>query len=449
MIVAAVLLGSWAVWLVALARTSWNVGSVATLTIAIAGLDLVIRPTELALGLDRPFPDELWQGSEWLGSLVRAQLAVVVWIVALLVGRSLVEPFRAVRAPRRLLPDTDRAGWLAALMAALGVAAVLPLWIRFGPTGLAAVAKSQTVDLPLVLRFPAVGAAYLGAAVATDRVLRRRRGLHAPSPVVPATAYLLGALVSFSWGARDAAVFALLVVPVVAFAGERRLTSDALRRLRRRMPALVLGALLIVGVGLGLRSVRDQAIAGRSLIETETSTLRQVAVATNHTRYDAFLLVMADAEHLERPGLGEAVDDAVSVVPLVGGAPVELPARTIAAAYVDGRRNGWPLTAVGDWWYLAGPVGVVVGGLISGVVVGLFDRVLAGLDPSRRAVGLALAVLWVTTVASPGGWAIGTPARFRSLFLLPVVLLVLADRLAPATRSTTASGRPTTWEVVA
>lgn len=444
MVVAAVLLGTWTVWLVALARTSWNPGTVATLTIGLAGLDLVIRPTEFALGLDRPFPDGFIVDGAWSGPLVTVQLAAIVWIVALLVGRSIVAPFGPVRRWGVSLPDRDRAGWLAVLMGALAVVVTVPLWLRFGPTGLAVAAKSHVVDVPRVLRFPAVGAAYVGAALTADRLLRRRRGERTASPWTPAVAYVVGAAVSFSWGARDSAILALVAIPAVAFTGDRRLTSATLQRGMRQLPMVVLGIALVLGLGFGLRAVRDQTLAGRSLVADQDTALRQLAVATNHTRYDAFLLTVADTVDLESPGLGLAADAAIATVPIVGGAEVEFPGVTVAQAHVPTRVNGWPLTAPGDWWFMGGLVGVMIGGLLSGIAVGVADRVLAGLDPSRRVVGLAFAVLWVTTVASSGGLSVDTPARFRSLLLLPLLLLVVLHRFVPtvARRGPTDRRRP-------
>ena len=100
--------------------------------------------------------------------------------------------------------------------------------------------------------------------------------------------------------------------------------------------------------------------------------VRQVAVATNNTFYDALLLYLDDwPDRFDFTGGADFVDGSVAAVPsvLVGQQePFVSPAVQLAQTYID-RNNGFPATAVGDWYVNFGFPGIVLGGLLSGLVV--------------------------------------------------------------------------------
>lgn len=197
------------------------------------------------------------------------------------------------------------------------------------------------------------------------------------------------------------------------------------RKVLRAVPWLVAGSVVVLSLGVGLRVARELLAYGEILDRTtEGSLARQVAVTTNNTSYDTLLLVFDDQGlSPERAGLGIFVD-AFETTVIGGGADgtFMVPAVIIAQTYEPRRLNGWPVTAVGDWYFVAGFVGVAIGAVVSGFIFQLIDN-WRRRQPSTHWVAVtAITVFWLTTVAGSG---IGVTAITRARSLMGVALFIL------------------------
>jgi O-antigen/teichoic acid export membrane protein len=440
-------LASWFVLIAALNSFRWQATNPVVQVIAIAGALLVARPTVLALRLDTPFPDDEWVWRDLDSVLVRTQLAAILFIsvvaVAAQVARSPVvrvdestlQTRRQQRTRRRSrwLPSNQRlALWLPAL-AATAVLVTVPFWVRYGGfQGLTASAKGREIVGPdRLMRAPSVAAAYLGMALAlvTDDNGHRpwlRRGL---------AAYVVGAAVAYSWGARDAAVYPLLL-PLVALASRpTRLSAAAVKRVLFKTPAVLVVLALVFGAGFALRVLRDVTISGnvQETIAGE-SFVRRMSVATNQTQFDAFMLVMADTpEPLPRGGIESVAAASRALVPGVirpSGPTLEAPAVQVARFYEPARLNGWPLTVAGDWYWALGWVGVATGAAITGVLFGRLDAWRRRQSMASSAATSAYVLVATTTVAL-GGVGLMAPSRALNVGL-PIVLVGAILAVVPA-----------------
>lgn len=358
------------------------------------------RVVVVGTGIDTPYPDEQFTGAAPIVT-VNVMLAVFLGMVAvgLVVGRATrLQPAGLV--PRFRAPlDVGRGLVVAAGLTALASAITLALMVQYGGFGGLVRAGKLERDLAglFFLRIvPGMGA--LVAAGTFLELVRRRGGRRMRGgPRLVAAACAAMAVVNgiwvFAWGARSllAVVAFVLLAGYVAFRvrpgtvlGADALASTttgatAVRRARRRWRSQVLRGLVgvaIVALGLivGLRVARDLVSRGE-LNETiaDEAVVRQVSVAANTTYYDASMLAMRDwpARHGFRGG-EDFVNGAAGVVPRAiwpEKPEVIVPGAWFRQIYEPEVRNGWPMGSAGEWYLNFGWIGVVSGGLVSGVVL--------------------------------------------------------------------------------
>jgi hypothetical protein len=151
-----------------------------------------------------------------------------------------------------------------------------------------------------------------------------------------------------------------------------------------------------------------------------------MAVATNNTFYDSLLLLLDDwPDEFDFRNGQDFIDGTVAAVPsalVPSQAPFVSPAVQLAQTYID-RNNGFPATAAGDWYVNFGLLGVLLGGLVSGLIARAGQVALRRFlrDPLVWGFSLVFAVrifpggLWVTSL--PKWVGIGLP-------IIAVALLV-------------------------
>jgi hypothetical protein len=348
------------------------------LTLYYLALQLLWRPLMLATGLDTPFPTQLFEQRDTEALLLLGQAVVVGFLLALWAGARLLSPlvrpvsvlfpqFRGPMAPRTLIV-------LAVVLTAAAFVATAALWVRYGgPAGLLQASKvDRDIGDSRALRAIPMLAALLGvAAFFSARVITLQRVLM--FGLIAVNGYL-----SWTWGARDVPVLSVvallagsLIFGATGRRAARRPDGHWLRdpRWRRRFLLVPVLALLLA---FTLRTARDTVLWG-DLAPTIVGqgAVRQVAVATNNTFYDALLLYLDDwPDRFDLTGGDDFVDGSVAAVPSVLVGPQEpfvSPAVQLAQTYID-RNNGFPATAVGDWYVNFGFPGIVLGGLLSGLV---------------------------------------------------------------------------------
>ncbi len=417
-------------WLRAGSETGVDAHAATVIAIALLATDFVIRPLELAFGFDSPFPDVVFAGQETAGAMVKAQLLAAVWIAVFAAASRFTQ--RRGTDPKllsaRWLPSDAAIVSFVPVLALIAVGANVVVWLRFGIGDLARVVKSSDTPVPSFLRSPAILSAYLGVAIAT---FGQRRG-HRRMIGVGVVAFVVGAGLAFSWGARDAALLPLVIVLGAVVEHARRQTDWAARlRVWGAVGAL---AVLVLGAGLALRATRELVAYGRIIdTTTEGSVVRRLAVTTNHTRYDAVLLLFEETEPTpERPGLGIFADAGLLAISggSTEGSDLVVPALAVRRTVQPQSRNGWPITAPGDWYFAGGWLAVPLGAAVSGVVFGVVDRWRRRQVEDAWIASTAVVAIFATTVTW-GGLGVTTPTRFRSLLVIGLVLLALWPRVAP------------------
>jgi len=404
------------------------------LTLYYLALQLIWRPLMLAAGLDTPFPTVLFADRDTESLILQGQAVVVLFLLALWAGARLLVPlvrpvsviFPQSRGP--LSPRTLTV--LAVLLTGVAFAATVALWIRYvGPAGLLQASKvDRALTDSRALRAIPMLAALVGVAAFfsyTKAPLLRLAILG----LIAVDGYL-----SWTWGARDVPVLSIVALLagslIFGRAGRnaaRRPDGHWLRdpRWRRRFLLVPVLALLLA---FTLRTARDTVLWGdlAPTIEGQTA-VRQVAVATNNTFYDALLLYLDDwPDRFDFTGGADFVDGSVAALPsvLIGQQdPFVSPAVQLAQTYID-RNNGFPATAVGDWYVNLGIAGVVLGGLLSGLVARAaqfaFRRFL------RDPLVWGFSLVFMIRIFPGGVWATSAP-KWVALGLPLIAFTILAN----------------------
>jgi hypothetical protein len=395
------------------------------ITLYYLALQLLWRPLMLATGLDTPFPTVLFAERDTESLLVRGQVVVVLFLLALWAGARLLSPLVrpvSVLFPQLRGPLSPRTLVVLTVVLTVGAFVVtVALWARYGgPAGLLQASKvDRNIADSRALRSIPMLAALVGIAAffsVRNAPLQRLMVLG----LIAANGYL-----SWTWGARDVPVLsavALLAGSLLfgrtARRAARRPDGHWLRdpRWRRRFLLVPVLALLLA---FTLRTARDTVLWGDLAPTLEgQSTVRQVAVATNNTFYDALLLYLDDwPDRFDFTGGADFVDGSVAAVPSVlidEEEPFVSPAVQLAQTYID-RNNGFPATPAGDWYVNLGIPGVVLGGLLSGLILAAgqfaFRRFLR--DPLVWGFSLVFMIrifpggLWATS--APKWVAMGLP----------------------------------------
>ncbi|MGY1604196.1 hypothetical protein [Geodermatophilus sp. SYSU D00815] len=413
------------------------------ITLYYLALQLLWRPLVLATGLDTPFPTVLFDERDPEVLLLQGQAVVVLFLLALWAGARLLTPLVrpvAVLFPQSRGPLSPRTlVVLTAVLTAAAFAATVALWIRYG--GPAGLLQASKVDRDIADSRALRAIPMLAALVGVAAFFSYRR-----APLLRLCVLGLVAVdgyLSWTWGARDVPVLSAvaLLAGTLIFGrtgrnAARRPDGRWLRdpRWRRRFLLVPVLALLLA---FTLRTARDTVLWGDLAPTIEgQSALRQVAVATNNTFYDALLLYVDDwPDRFDFTGGADFVEGSVAAVPsvLVGPQdPFVSPAVQLAQTYID-RNNGFPATAVGDWYVNLGIAGVVLGGLLSGLVARAAQHAFRRFLRDPLVWGFSL--VFVVRIFPGGVWATSAP-KWVALGLPLIAFTVLVNLFVRRARET-------------
>jgi hypothetical protein len=417
------------------------------LTLYYLALQLLARPLTFVLGLDTPFPAELFADRPTGSLVVAGQAVVVLWLLALWAGARLLTILvgpTTLLFPRVRRPLAPRTLFVVTVVLTLVAFAVtVTLWSRYGgPAGLIEASKiDRDVAESRALRsLPLLGALFgVAASFSAPRgaLVQRSTAL----ACVAANGYL-----SWTWGARDVAVLsvvALLAGSLVFGEAGRRADGNWLRDRRWRRQLLLVPVLALL-VAFSLRAARDSVLWG-DLAPTiaDQSTVRMVAVASNLTFYDSLLLLLDDwPEEHDFHGGADFLDGTVAAVPTVIAGeqtPFVSPAVQLAQTYID-RNNGFPATAVGDWYVNLGLLGVVAGGALSGLVARAGQVALHRFRRDPLIWGFSL--IFMVRIFPGGVWAT-SPAKWVAIGVPLIAVGLLIDLVARRTDEDAGPARPT------
>jgi hypothetical protein len=333
------------------------------------------RPLLFVLGLDVPYPTNLFFPEQLPGLLTTTLLALSCYLALAMVGIAAVTrsgtrgwaPFFAQREtdPRRALTATFVLTGVGALVSAY-------LVVRYGGIGGVIVAGKYDKALAGLYWLRSVSA--VGAVLAVTTFIDLRR-LGARSRVITAVALacaFANAFFVFMWGSRG--VLVVVAATVVLGLQPHRRRSRIKRE--RVLVRLLVAVLLVVVAASGMRMVRDTLSHGEVQgTYAASSTSRQVSLGTNSVYFDAAMLSFRDWPSAHRFRGGEDfVNGVVGVVPRAvwSGKPQAIPpGKWFRQVYEPRKLNGWPMGAAALWYLNFGWLGLAVGGLVSGLVIGM------------------------------------------------------------------------------
>ena len=396
-------------------------GDIVMLCALTFGLFYGLRPLLFVLGLDVPFPENLFWSAESADLLTKTLVGLSLFLVLVIIGvmavaRSGVRgwgPFFVQKRPslRRLLRVTLILTALATLLSAFLIA----FYGGIGPLITAAKVEKSLAGLYVLRTIPAIGAI---SAIAT--VLESRNHLAAQrTALIGSICALANASFVFLWGSRS--LFVVVGAILVLGLGRQTMSTGANPRTVWR---LVMAVLLVIAVAGGLRIARDNLTRGEvQEVYGDATISRQVSLGTNSIQFDAAMLSFRDwpKEYGYRDG-EDFVNGALGVVPrfIWSGKPTAIsPGKWFRQVYQPLKVNGWPMGASALWYLNFGWGGLVIGGLISGLAIGLIASAQRRAPPG----GWNLAVAVVVAVYVLGlGWDSETPPRLV-IWLLPLWLI--------------------------
>ena len=408
------------------------------ITLYYLALQLIWRPAVLALGLDTPFPTEVFAGRNVSYLMTSAQLMVILYLVSLFVGARLLGPL-----PRLAMPGFPRTRHtlsrrelllIAMSITALALLVTVQLWVQHdGPTGLLRASKvnHDLVTSRALRSLPLLAALFSAAAFHTSSGSSGRGHRSTALALVMLNSYL-----SFTWGARDVPVFSAVILlgGSLLFRRKSRERASRLgtrlaydRRLRRRLAIVAVAG---IGLAFGLRTARDTLLwNGVAPTIGGQTAMRQVAVATNNVFFDTTLLIVGDWPDTYRFHNGADFIDGVKVSLPGSHTQFTSPAVSVAQTYLD-RNNGFPATPMGDWYLNFGRIGVLIGGVISGFLIRAAQMSLRRFE--HDPLTWAFSVILMGRVFPGGYWAVSAPKWVA--FAVPMIVMSLAINLIFDTR---------------
>lgn len=381
------------------------------------------RPLLFLLGLDTPYPTELFFPAELPSLLVKTMLALSVYVFMATVGigavlRSGSKGFGPFFTRDEV--DLRRALRVTLVLTAIGTVVSAYLVARFG--GIGGVIVAAKYDKVLAGLYVLRSISAVGAVLGITTFIDFRRQGH-PSrwlTLLPLLCGLANAFYVFMWGSRGVLV-AVGATIILGLQRPRRRSGTSRQKVLVRLLAAVL---LVVVAASAMRMVRDSLSHGEVQANYAASSVwRQASVGTNSIYFDAAMLSFRDwpSAHPFRNG-EDFTNGLLGVVPRAvwKDKPDAIPpGRWFRQVYEPRKLNGWPMGAAALWYLDFGWAGLPVGGLVSGLAIGL----LAAAQRRRPATGFNTGVAVIATVfVLPLGWDNQTPMKFV-IWLVPMWLL--------------------------
>lgn len=393
------------------------------------GLFYGFRPLLFVLGLDEPFPEDIFNSGESANLVTVTLLGLTLFLAFALLGivtmtQTRVNGWGPFFTQRDI--DLRRAVQVTAVLTVLATLISGYLLARYGGVGgviTAAKVEKSLAGMYVLRTVPAVGAV---VGVATFLDARRRLDVTVLVSYVALAMSVLNAFYVFLWGSRSVIVIVGAVL-ILSLRPRRRRSSAQHQRLVAR---IVIAVLLVIAVASGMRIARDTLARGEvQEVYGGATTARQASLATNSIQFDAAMLAFRDwpASHPYRGG-EDFAKGAVGIVPRAVWAdkPTAIPpGKWFRQVYEPRKVNGWPMGASALWYLNFGWAGLVAGGVLSGMAIG------AVAQAQRRSPqnGFNTAVAVVTGVYVFGlGWDSETPIRII-IWLVP--LWMVARYVAP------------------
>ncbi|MBK6886784.1 MAG: oligosaccharide repeat unit polymerase [Tetrasphaera sp.] len=390
------------------------------------GVFYAVRAVGVGLGLDDPYPDFLFQGTELNGPLIRLGLLLLVFVLSFLVTYRKSGPIARPLAwalplpPRRILLGP----LLIATVFFSGLATLIALnqIVRYGGSSQAIyAAKAGRTSGEGILRIPATLALVLSCSTlyAAGRLAGGKLAAGTIRLIAGASA-IVAALAASVWGSRQFTVLAAGYL----------LGSRAITAFRQGKRGWLVGSTIlfsaVIGFGFWLRLYRDDVLGGRTAIsEAQGQQFRRVTLSMNGSTLDSSLLAVRDwpsrngwlGSDLFTNGLWGAVPAQLRPEGLL----VDSAGAQFHRFYEPLAKSGWPIGAPVEWFISFGWAGVIIGGLLSGLI---YRSMTLALRRSPSPELATVSALILTIVVFPLGVSASSANRFV-IHALPLFLLLL------------------------
>lgn len=334
------------------------------------------RPFVFLLGLDGPHPTELFFPAGMPHLLTRTLLGLSLFLAMAMVGIAAVTrsgtrgwaPFFADRET-----DLRRALTVTFVLTGIGALVSAYLMARYGGFGGVIVAGKYDKALAGLYWLRSVSAVGAVLAATTFIDLRRQGCTSRMLPLLALACATANALFVFMWGSRG--VLIVVAATLVLGLQPHRRRRPRVRR-ERVLVRLLLAMVLVIVFASGMRMVRDTLSHGEVQANyAEASAWRQASVGTNSIYFDAAMLSFRDwpSTYPFRGG-EDFYNGLLGVVPRMvwKDKPTAIPpGKWFRQVYEPRKLNGWPMGAGALWYLNFGWPGLPVGGLLSGLVIGL------------------------------------------------------------------------------
>lgn len=414
----------------------------ATGMLIVMGPLVYAHPLLFVLGLHYPIPPELFDGPEW-HLVVTALLISIAWMLLIFATHALF--LRAFGPLGRLIPKVDEGlntRWLiiaAVITTILGALLTSLLVLKAGSVRnlmYAVKVEKALAGSYLIREISVVAAVFSMVFVIHFEKLRReapRRVRHGKLVAFGLALFVVNLAFNYFWGNRDN-----IAMLLVAFALGWHWYIKKLHLVR------VLVLVLIAATALqSLKVLRSHSV-DEILDRTDDSAKPfwdDVSASLHLNQFDAFMLALRDAgTRFDFRDGKDFKNGLLAWVPRkyfpeketfhVGG--------WFRRIYQPNVINGWPITTMGDWYVNFGKLGIVFGGMISGIFAAMFDAGYKGVRKSawQAATGPAIALLIFDLGVDPG-----LVQRFV-LDMVPICLLALGLNMVKRDRDQSHVHRP-------
>jgi oligosaccharide repeat unit polymerase len=404
-----------------------NVAAIAVLLILVP--QIFVRPALFFAGLDQPYPYEYFGRPDW--DLIATGLSVATgWIVIFSVTHQIL--IRPLQPFGRLLPQINADFNIRILfLCALGTTllGMLSTGLLVKSAGSLAnfmyqVKVGKELAGSYVIREISVTGAIFSALTILYYEKRHRSGLGSGRSRrmvwIGAGLMIINFAFNYFWGNRYNIAMITVAMGVAWHFHIKRIRMGQLIR-------LVLVAALVLQI---LKLVRNAAVeeALNREIERNQSFWLDISTSLHLNQFDAFILALRDAG--DRFAFREGRD---FLNGLVAWIPREFyPNKEtfhvgawFRQVYEPHAVNGWPVTTMGSWYVNFGALGIVIGGVVSGIVAAWFD---AGYDKVRVSFWQATVAPAMAFLMFDGGVGTGF-VQDIFLVLIPIYLLALTLRI--------------------
>lgn len=394
-------------------------------------LSMILRPPIILLGLDYPIPAAWFNGYEYY-TIAAGCLIATIWII-LFLGFFVLA--RAIGAPSRgFLPLVERRLPIGPLSVGtflvVGLATSLTIFLTIKAGGVAQFQFAVKIDkslagLYILRQINTIGLvmsilvlAYFSGKTCTtvaERKIRRHGILFAASLL------LLGFANNYAWANRYIIAIALLGTGVMWHLHVKRIS-------------LLKAGFLGMGVFAVLQSLRAlrfsmfSDVAGRN-VDPNFNFWTEISLSLHLQEFDAMLLAIRDVgERFDFREGQDFVNGFLSWIPRFlypSKEPFDV-GLWLRQAYDPTQVNGWPPSIPAAWYVNFGSIGVILGTLISGVVLAIFDAHYRDTrNPWNATMGAML-----TLLMAGAGIQTGFPQQIVLTFI-PIWLLSLGLRATP------------------